>query len=214
MTNSCKHFAFEVKHSSKRPITLLQASSHFHVIFVPSWAPDTSGAANFPKNTIQPHATLALPFSLFTSISLGPSALSSERTQPSSVSPGMLLQQQHWAFVSKCQAAVSISRRNCFIYFRSSCQSKSGDVGHAFAVILSFFLIIDDQRNRFSVAWHFFETDHVRRKSFLNIAVNLIQVLWGFWLNDKAVFEKIVYGKEIHNDLPPLESSICNFLVI
>lgn len=47
------------------PFYFLQASSRFHVVFVPSWAPDTARAANFPKNTIQPHGVPSCFLSLF-----------------------------------------------------------------------------------------------------------------------------------------------------
>lgn len=57
--------------------------------------------------------------------------LSSDRTQPSSASPGTPLQQQHLAFVSKCQVTVCISRRNCPIHFCSSCLSKPGNIDHS-----------------------------------------------------------------------------------
>lgn len=78
----------------------------------------------------------SLTLSLFTSISLV--LLSSDRTQPSSASSGTLLQQQHLAFVSKCQVTVCISRRNCPIHFCSSCLSKPGNIDHSLTVSIHY----------------------------------------------------------------------------
>ncbi len=139
MANSCKKFPFDVKHSSRRPSLLLQASSRFHVVFVPSWAPDTARAANFPKNTIQPHGAPSCFLSLFLCSPLSLSCFSSSnRTQPSFASPGTPLQQQHLAFVSKCQVTVCISRRNCPIHFCSSCLSKSGNIDNYLKVSIHY----------------------------------------------------------------------------
>lgn len=140
MANSCKHFPFEVKHSSRRPFLLSAGFLSFPCGICPQLS---SRYCKSCKLSQEYHPTtwrsllFSLTLPLSTSISLVLSfTLSTDRTLLGSISlRDPLLQWQHLAFVLKCQVTVCISRR---IHFCSLCLSKPGHIDQTLTVSICF----------------------------------------------------------------------------